>query len=162
MKTLNIILWVIVLLVGFNALLFFWRGLDIVINHDGLLRLLWIFKMATYTGIIALIYYVFRIRQGLFDQEGTKVIGRIRVLCGIAILTALFNSLANAGLETRADLVRQNLTGWKEAKGRFLLHTLEQLLDVHLLIYILIVSVFLLAGFVKLAAQLKSENESFI
>lgn len=161
MKILDIILWTIVLIVGANSLLFFWRGGSAVVEHDGLLQLLWIFKMTTYTGIIFLVYQVFRIRQALLTQDGPAVIRHIRVLCIIAFSAALFNSLANAGLVTQMQFGK-NLVSWQEAKGRFWSYALQQVFDEQLLIYILIVSLFLLSGFARIATQLKSENESFI
>lgn len=161
MKILNVVLWIIVLAVGANSLLFFWRGGNAVLDHDGLVRLLWIFKMMTYTGIIFLVYQVFRVRQALLAQDGPAVIRHIRVLCAIAFSAALFNSLANAGLQTQMEFGK-NPANWEEAKGRFWSYALEQVFDVSLLIYILIISLFLLSGFARIAAQLKSENESFI
>ncbi len=161
MKILNFILWTIVLIVGANSLLFFWRGGSAVVDHDGLLQLLWIFKMMTYTGIIFLVYQVFRVRQALLTQDGPAVIRHIRVLCAIAFSSALFNSLANAGLETQMQFGKK-LVSWQEAKERFWFHALEQIFDGSLLIYILIISLFLLSGFARIATQLKSENESFI
>ncbi len=161
MRTLNIILWVIVVVAGANSLLFFWRGGDAVLNHEGLLQLLWIFKMITYTGIIFLVCQVFRVRQALLTQDGPAAIRHIRVLCGIAFIAALFNSFANAGLETQIEFGK-NPVSWQEAKGSFWFHALEQVFDGSLLIYILIISLFLLSGFARIAARLKSENESFI
>lgn len=161
MKTLNVILWIIVLVVVANSLLFFWRGGSAVLNQGGLLQLLWIFKMMTYTGIIFVVYQVFRVRQALLTQDGQAVIRHIRILCGAAFIAALFNSLANAGLETQMEF-RKHPLSWHEAKGRFWFHALEQVFDGSLLIYILIISLFLLCGFARIAAQLKSENESFI
>lgn len=161
MKILNTILWIIVWVVGANSLLFFWRGGSAVLNHDGLLQLLWIFKMTTYTGIIFLLYHVFRVRQALLAQDGQAVIRHIRVLCGIALIAALFNSFADAGLKTQMEFGKE-LVGWQEAQGRFWFYALEQVVDGSLLVYILIISLFLLSGFARIAVQLKSENESFI
>jgi len=161
MRTLNIILWTIVLIVGLNSLLFFGRGGHIVLNYDGLLRLLWIFKMITYSGIIMLLYGVFCVRQALLAQNGLAVLRYIRVMCGVAFGAALSNSLANAGLETQSEFGK-HLVGWQEAKGRFFFHALEQVFDVSLLIYVLIIALFLLSGFARISAQLKSENESII
>lgn len=161
MKTLNIILWIIVLIVGANSLLFFLRGGNTVLNYGGLVQLLWMFKMMTYTGIILLVYCVFRVRHALMAQDGAAVIRHIRVLCGISFVAALFNSLANAGMETYKEFGK-TLVSWQDARGRFWFHALEQVFDGSLLIYILIISLFLLSGFARIAAQLKSENESFI
>src|SRR5690606_36108006 len=101
-----------------------------------------------YTGIILLLYRVFRVRQALLSQDGLAMIGHIRVLCGIAFVTAFFNSLANAGMETQKEFGKA-LVGWPEAQGRFWFHVFEQVFDVSLLIYILIVSLFLLSGFAR-------------
>lgn len=162
MKPLSLILWVLTLLVGANAMIFFWRGADAVLHYDGLYRSLWVFKMLTYIGIAVLVGYIFLIRRSLSNQDGIKAISQIRNFCKIAFFAAFFNSLANAGMETYMEFGRQNLVGWEDAKRRFLFHALEQLFDGSLLVYIVVISVFLLTGFVGLAMRLKSENESFI
>lgn len=161
MKVLNVLLILLVVVVGANSLVFFWRGMTSVVNDEGLLRLLWVFKMAASTGVIFILFYVFRIKAAVLAKDGDLAGSRIRIACGIGLLAAFFNSLAEAGIKTQMEFSGR-LVGIGEAKKRLLAHALEGIFDQNILVYVLILALFLLTGFVQLASQLKSENESFI
>ena len=161
MKMLNVILVLLVVVVGANSLLFFWRGMTSVVNDEGLMRLLWVFKMAAHAGVILILWYVFRIKSAVQAKDGDLAGNRIRIACGIALLAVFFYSLAEAGIKTQMEFSGK-LVSVSEAKGRLLAHVLEGIFDQNILVYVLIIALLLLTGFVRLASQLKSENESFI
>lgn len=120
--------------------------------------------MLAYIGVISTLYFVFRIRKLLKggDYFRQDIIRYIYKLCGIAFGAALCNSAANACMETFKEFGKKHFVGLAEVKGRLTLHLFEQVFDVNLLVYVLIISLFLLTTFFLKAIEIKTENESFI
>lgn len=162
MKLINAIFWVIAVLTGLQCLFFIYRGVDIINQYDGILRWMWVFKIATYAGILGMGYMVFRIKKTLL-QKGYFEQANIRQLQGFGLLSlavAISNSLANAGMSTWHYYHKP--VSFQEARSKFAFYFAEHVFDHSLIVYVLVLSILLLTYFTRQALAVKHENEAFI
>lgn len=162
MRVINTIFWIISILIGLECLLFVYRGLSIINDYTGVLRWMWVFKIATYLGIVAMGIIVFRIKRALNKQgffDATNVV-QLRYFGFLALLVAFFNSAANAGMDTWHYYKRE--VSFSEAQEKLILYLAENIFDHSLIVYVLVLSILLLTYFTQKAIVVKGENEAFI
>ncbi len=161
MKVLNIVFGTIVFFVAGNFLLTLIRGSVYVIDYEGVLRWMYVFKFFTYIVIITLLYSLWKTKRALNRERyfSVNVARYMQWVCVSAFVATVFNALANAAMQTwhdsKADIMLIE-------SSRFRLYVMEQFFDVSLLIYVLIVCLFLVSRYIQKAIDMKAENEMFI
>lgn len=162
MKTITIIFWAVAALIGVELLLFTYRGLSVIQDYTGVLRWMWLCKIATYVGIGLMGIVLLRIitifkRQGYFTQSSIR---QLKWFIFLSLGVALTNSMANAGMDTWKYYHKE--ISLSDARERLLFYLAENVLDQSLLVYVLILSIMLFVFFTQKALLVKQENESFI
>lgn len=163
MKTVTAIFWIVAVLIGLELLLFTYRGLFYVIgDYSGIIRWMWVCKIATYLGIGLMGTVLFRImntfkRQGYFTHS---TVNQLKLFGYVSLGAALTNSMANAGMDAWKYYHKQ--LSLLEARERLLFYLTENIFDQSLLVYVLILSIMLFVFFTQKALLVKQENESFI
>lgn len=162
MKTVNIIFWILAVLIGLQCALFIFRGVSAMGSAAGVIRWMWIFKILTYFAITGMGFLIFKIKstfknKGFFDKENVQ---QLRSFGFIGLVATLFNSLANACMNTWAFFQRP--VSFEEAQEKFYFYFSENIFDHSLVVYVLVLSVILLAYFAQNAIVVKGENEAFI
>ncbi|GAB4048692.1 hypothetical protein [Spirosoma litoris] len=162
MKLINIFFWTVAGLIGLQCLFFIYRGLTIISQYSGVLKWMWVFKIATYLGIVAMGILVFNMKKTLGDKGffDPKNIQQLRSFGFLSLVVAIFNSMANAGMNTWHYYQKE--ISLQEAKGKLLFYLAEHVFDHSLIVYVLVLSVLLLTYFTQKAIEVKTENEAFI
>ncbi|MBD2754106.1 hypothetical protein [Spirosoma validum] len=162
MKTITIVFWAVAILIGTELLLFTYRGLSVIQDYTGVLRWMWLCKIATYVGIGLMGIVLLRImnifkRQGYFTQSSIR---QLKLFGLLSLCVALANSMANAGMDTWKYY--HKAISLSDARERLLFYLAENVFDQSLLVYVLILSIMLFVFFTQKALLVKQENESFI
>ncbi|PRY47120.1 hypothetical protein CLV58_101186 [Spirosoma oryzae] len=162
MKIINVLFWGVSILIGLECLLFTYRGVSIIGEYSGVLRWMWVFKIATYMGIVAIGFLVFRMKK-TFNKRGFLELTSVKQLRSVgllALVVAMLNSFANAGMDTWHYYKKE--VSFQEAQGQFTLYLFEHIFDHSLIIYVLVLSILMLSYFAQNAIAVKRENEAFI
>lgn len=162
MKAINIIFWILAVLIGLQCALFIFRGVSAMRGAEGIIQWMWIFKILTYFAISGMGFLIFMIKttfkkKGFFDKDNVQ---QLHYFGSLGLVAALLNSLANACMNTWEFYQRP--VGFLEAQEKFYFYFAEHVFDHSLIVYILVLSVILLAYFAQNAIAVKGENEAFI